>query len=569
VIYFDGKTRMTHTGPAVRTAAQVLVEQLHIQGVQRVFCVPGESYLAVLDALKDSGIEIVVCRNEGGAAMMAEAHGKATGRPGICFVTRGPGATNASGGIHIAQQDSTPMILFAGQVESYNRGRGAFQELDFAAVFGSMTKFTAEIDDPDRVAEYVTRGFREAMSGRPGPVVLALPHDMLSRNSAAPDGACVDETEISPAPEQLAELQTLLAQSQRPMLLLGGSRWDQPSCDAMMAFAKNFGIPAATGFRRAHLFDATHPNYAGDLGLGANPRLVARFKNSDLVIVAGGRPNELTQQGYTLFDLPEPRMKTVHLYPGAEEIGRVWRPTLGIHASPRAFAPALAALSASVPARDVSQARQEYLDWSEKPLSQTGPVNLSEIMIWLRGHLPADAMLTNGAGNYAAWIHRFYRFRRFGTQVAPISGFMGYGLPAALAMKSLYPERPVIVLAGDGDFLMTGQEFATAVQYRLPVIVIVYDNGCYGTIRMHQEREYPGRVSGTDLINPDFAAMARSFGGFGAAVEKTQDFAPAFLAAQASGQPAIIHVKYDAEGITPATTLSAIRAKALSGPGPL
>ena len=553
---------MTHTGPTARTAAQLLVEQLHIQGVQRVFCVPGESYLAVLDALKDSGIEVVVCRNEGGAAMMAEAHGKATGRPGICFVTRGPGATNASGGIHIAQQDSTPMILFAGQVETYNRGRGAFQELDFCAVFGSMTKFTAEIDDPDRVAEYVTRAFRETMSGRPGPVVLALPHDMLSRNSAAPDGAYVDEAEIAPAPEQLAELQGLLAQSRTPMLLLGGSRWNQPACDAMMRFAKNFGIPVATGFRRAHLFDATHPNYAGDLGLGANPKLVARFKNSDLVIVAGGRPNELTQQGYTLFDLPEPRMKTVHLYPQAGEIGRVWRPTLGIHASPRAFAPALAGLSPAQ-ARDVSQARQEYLGWSEEPTPQPGAVNLSEIMIWLRGHLPADAMLTNGAGNYAAWIHRFYRFRRFGTQVAPISGFMGYGLPAALAMKSLYRERPVIVLAGDGDFLMTGQEFATAMQYRLPVIVIVYDNGCYGTIRMHQEREYPGRVSGTALENPDFAAMAKSFGGFGATVEKTQDFAPAFLAAEASGMPSIIHVKYDAEGITPVTTLTAIREKAL------
>ena len=553
---------MTHTGPTARTAAQLLVEQLHIQGVQRVFCVPGESYLAVLDALKDSGIEVVVCRNEGGAAMMAEAHGKATGRPGICFVTRGPGATNASGGIHIAQQDSTPMILFAGQVETYNRGRGAFQELDFCAVFGSMTKFTAEIDDPDRVAEYVTRAFRETMSGRPGPVVLALPHDMLSRNSAAPDGAYVDEAEIAPAPEQLAELQGLLAQSRTPMLLLGGSRWNQPACDAMMRFAKNFGIPVATGFRRAHLFDATHPNYAGDLGLGANPKLVARFKNSDLVIVAGGRPNELTQQGYTLFDLPEPRMKTVHLYPQAEEIGRVWRPTLGIHASPRAFAPALAGLSPAQ-ARDVSQARQEYLGWSEEPTPQPGAVNLSEIIIWLRDHLPADAMLTNGAGNYAAWIHRFYRFRRFGTQVAPISGFMGYGLPAALAMKSLYRERPVIVLAGDGDFLMTGQEFATAMQYRLPVIVIVYDNGCYGTIRMHQEREYPGRVSGTALENPDFAAMAKSFGGFGATVEKTQDFAPAFLAAEASGMPSIIHVKYDAEGITPVTTLTAIREKAL------
>ena len=548
--------------PASRTAAQVLVDQLRIQGVSCVFCVPGESYLAVLDALKDSGIEIIVCRNEGGASMMAEAHGKATGRPGICFVTRGPGATNASGGIHIAQQDSTPMILFAGQVESYNRGRGAFQELDFCAVFGSMTKFTAEIDDPDRMADHVTRGFAEAMDGRPGPVVLALPHDMLSRNSAAPDGAYVGEDEIVPTPAQLAELQSLLAQSQRPMLLLGGSRWDQPACDAMMGFAKSFGIPVATGFRRAHLFDATHPNYAGDLGLGANPKLVARFKQSDLVIVAGGRPNELTSQGYTLFDLPQPQMKTVHLYPGAEEIGRVWRPHLGIHASPRAFAPALAALSPAQ-ARDVSQARQDYLDWSETPTPQPGAVNLSEIMIWLRGHLPADAMLTNGAGNYAAWIHRFYRFRRFGTQVAPISGFMGYGLPAALAMKSLYRERPVIVLAGDGDFLMTGQEFATAVQYGLPVIVIVYDNGCYGTIRMHQEREYPGRVSGTDLRNPDFAAMARSFGGFGATVETTEEFAPAFLAAQASGQPAIIHVKYDAEGITPVTTLTAIRQRAL------
>jgi len=548
--------------PVIRTAAQVLVDQLRIQGVQRVFCVPGESYLAVLDALKDSGIEVIVCRNEGGASMMAEAHGKATGRPGICFVTRGPGATNASGGIHIAQQDSTPIILFAGQVESYNRGRGAFQELDFCAVFGSMTKFTAEIDDPDRMAEYVARGFREAMSGRPGPVVLALPHDMLSRSSAAPNGAYVGEDEIVPAPGQLAELQSLLAQSQRPMLLLGGSRWDQQSCDAIMAFAESFGVPVATGFRRAHLFDATHPNYAGDLGLGANPKLVTRFKNSDLVIVAGGRPNELTSQGYTLFDLPQPQMKTVHLYPGAEEIGRVWRPHLGIHASPRAFAPALAALIPTQ-ARDVSQARQDYLGWSETPTPQPGPVNLSEIMIWLRGHLPADAMLTNGAGNYAAWIHRFYRFRRFGTQVAPISGFMGYGLPAALAMKSLYRERPVIVLAGDGDFLMTGQEFATAMQYGLPVIVIVYDNGCYGTIRMHQEREYPGRVSGTDLRNPDFAAMAQSFGGFGATVEKTEDFAPAFLAAEASGQPSIIHVKYDAEGITPVTTLTAIRQKAL------
>ena len=549
-----------------RTAAQVLVQQLRIQGVTRVFCVPGESYLAVLDALKDSGIEIIICRNEGGAAMMAEAHGKATGRPGICFVTRGPGATNASGGIHIAQQDSTPLILFAGQVETYNRGRGAFQELDFKAVFGSMTKFTAEIDDPDTVTDHITRAFTEAMNGRPGPVVLALPHDMLSLPSNATDGAYVEAVEIAPDAKQLEELQALLAQAQRPMLLLGGSRWDQESCDAIKVFAQNFGIPVATGFRRAHLFDATHPNYAGDLGLGANPKLVTRFKASDLVIVAGGRPNELTQQSYTLFDLPQPQMKAVHLYPGKEEIGRVWQPYLGIHASPRAFAPALAALKPTAHNRDVGAARQDYLDWSERPVPQPGAVNLSEIMIWLRGHLPAGATLTNGAGNYAAWIHRFYRFRRFATQVAPISGFMGFGLPAALAIKSLHPDRPAIVMAGDGDFLMTGQEFATAVQYRLPIIVIVYDNGCYGTIRMHQEREYPGRVSGTELVNPDFAAMARSFGGFGATVEKTEDFAPAFLKAETSGLPSIIHVKYDAEGITPMATLSAIREKSLKSP---
>ena len=558
-------TSQTSGHASGRTAAQVLVRQLRIQGVTRVFCVPGESYLAVLDALKDSGIEIIICRNEGGAAMMAESHGKVTGRPGICFVTRGPGATNASGGIHIAQQDSTPLILFAGQVESYNRGRGAFQELDFAAVFGSMTKFTAEIDDPDTVADHVTRAFTEAMNGRPGPVVLALPHDMLSRPSNAPDGAYVEAPEIAPGAPQLEQLQALLAQAQRPMLLLGGSRWDQEACDAIRTFAEAFGIPVATGFRRAHLFDATHPNYAGDLGLGPNPKLLARFKASDLVIVAGGRPNELTQQSYTLFDLPTPQMKTVHLYPGQEEIGQVWQPHLGIHASPRAFAPALAALKPNAHNRDVRAARQDYLDWSDQPTPQPGAVNLSEIMIWLRGHLPADATLTNGAGNYAAWIHRFYRFRRFATQVAPISGFMGYGLPAAVAIKCLYPQRPAIVLAGDGDFLMTGQEFATAMQYRLPIIVIVYDNGCYGTIRMHQEREYPGRVSGTELVNPDFAAMARSFGGFGATVEKTEDFAPAFAKAEASGLPSIIHVKYDAEGITPATTLSAIREKALKG----
>jgi acetolactate synthase-1/2/3 large subunit len=547
---------------ATRTAAQALVDQLRIQGVTQIFCVPGESYLPVLDALYDSGIAVTVCRNEGGASMMAEAYGKQTGRPGICFVTRGPGATNASGGIHIAQQDSTPMILFVGQVERENRGRDAFQEMDYRAFFGGMAKWVAEVNEPDRMGEMVARAFSTALAGRCGPVVLSLPHDVLPLVSQSPDAPFVEALETAPGPEQMAALEDLLAHSERPMLILGGGRWNETALAQIAAFAERFGIPVCTSFRRAHHFDPLHPNYAGDLGLGANPKLVARVKASDLVIAAGARLNELTSQGYTLFDIPAPKMKLVHAYPGVEEIGRVYQPHLGIHVAPRAFANALDKLQPRKPRADVSTAHQDYLDWSERPLPQPGAVNLSQIMIWLREHLPADAILCNGAGNYAGWIHRFYRFRRLGTQMGTVCGFMGYGVPAAVAMKTLYPQRRVLAINGDGDFLMNGQEFATAVQYKLPIIVLVFDNATFGTIRMHQEREYPGRVSATTLVNPDFAAMARSFGGFGATVEKTDDFAPAFLAAEASNLPAILHVKFDAEGITPTTTLSAIRASA-------
>ena len=362
----------------------------------------------------------------------------------------------------------------------------------------------------------------------------------------------------------MAALEDLLAQSQRPMLILGGGRWNDTAYAQIARFAERFGIPVCTSFRRAHLFDPLHPNYAGDLGLGANAKLVARVKASDLVIAAGARLNELTSQGYTLFDIPVPQMKLVHAYPGAEELGRVYRPHLAIHATPSAFAAALDGLQPRRAPLPVDAAHREYLDWSEKALPQPGAVNLSEIMVWLRGHLPADAILSNGAGNYSAWIHRFFRFRRFNTQMATVCGFMGYGVPAAVAMKALFPERKVLALAGDGDFLMTGQEFATAMQYRLPIIVLVFDNAILGTIRMHQEREYPGRVSATDLVNPDFAAMARAFGGFGATVEKTAEFAPAFRAAEESGLPALLHIKFDAEGITPSTTLSAIRSKSLN-----
>ncbi|HEY4076166.1 MAG TPA: thiamine pyrophosphate-binding protein [Rhizomicrobium sp.] len=551
-----------HTVAAARTAAQVLVDQLRIQGVDHVFCVPGESYLPVLDALHDSGIHVTVCRNEGGASMMAESYGKQTGRPGICFVTRGPGATNASGGIHVAQQDSTPMILFVGQVETENRGRDAFQEMDYRAFFGGLAKWVAEIDDPNRMAEYVGRAFSTSLAGRQGPVVLSLPHDMLPKPSHSTDTLRIESVETAPSATDIAALEELLAKSERPMLILGGGRWNEDALAQMARFAERFGIPVATSFRRAHHFDPLHPNYAGDLGLATNPKLVARVKASDLVIAAGARLNELTSQAYTLFDIPVPQMKLVHAYPGAEELGRVYRPHLAIHAAPQAFA---AALDSLTPCRthDVAPEHQAYLDFSERGTAQPGDVNLSEIMIWLRKHLAADAILCNGAGNYAGWIHRFYRFRRFNTQIGTVCGFMGYGVPAAVAMKRLYPQRTVLAVNGDGDFLMNGQEFATAAQYGLPIIVLVFDNSMFGTIRMHQEREYPGRVSATTLHNPDFAAMARSFGGFGATVQKTAEFADAFRAAEASGLPSIIHVKFDGDGISPTTTLTALRQNAL------
>jgi acetolactate synthase-1/2/3 large subunit len=547
------------------SAAHILVEQLIAQRISHVFCVPGESYLAVLDALYDSGIQVTVCRNEGGAAMMAEAHGKATGRPGICFVTRGPGATNASAGIHIAHQDSTPVILFVGQVERRSKDRDAFQELDYRAVFGSMTKWTAEIGEASRMAEYVGRAFSTAMAGRPGPVVLALPRDMLTGKADLAEMHYIDALETAPAAADMAALEDMIAGAERPLLLLGGGRWNEAACAHIARFAENFQMPVMTSYRRSPLFHPLHPNYAGDLGLAPNPKLLARVKASDLVIAAGARLNETTSQGYTLFDIPVPHTRLVHVYPGAEELGRIYRPALAMHASPRPFAEALAKLAPRGPARwadQVAAAHAEYLAWGETPVPQPGAVNLSAIMIWLREHLPDDAILCNGAGNYASWIHRFYRFRHFGTQIAPISASMGYGMPSAVAMKLLHPERKVVSINGDGDFLMNGQEFATAVQYKLPIVVLIFDNSLYGTIRMHQEREYPGRVIATELVNPDFAAYARSFGGFGATVEKTGDFAAAFEEAEASGLPSIVHVKYDGEGITPVSTLSGLRGQA-------
>jgi acetolactate synthase-1/2/3 large subunit len=550
-----------------RTGAEVLIDQLVAHGVRHVFCVPGESYIAALDALHDRPIAVTVCRQEGGAAMMAEAVGKATGRPGICFVTRGPGATNAAAGVHVARQDSTPMILFVGQIAREMREREAFQELDYRAVFGSIAKWATEIDDPSRIPELISRAFHAATNGRPGPVVIALPEDMLIERVSVRDAPPFEPVETWPGATDMSRLQKLLWAAARPIVLAGGSRWSERATGALQRFAERFALPVATTFRRAHLFDALHPCYAGDLGIGPNPKLAARIKAADLVLLIGGRLGELPSQRYTLFDIPGPRQSLVHVHPGVEELGRVYRPELAIHAAPTAFAAALEGLEPPPTLRwrdETAAAHGDFLAWTEHPTALPGAVNLGEIIAALRDALPADALICNGAGNFSIWVHRYHRYRQYGTQVAPISGSMGYGVPAAVAMKRLYPERTVIAYAGDGDFLMTGQEFATAVQYDLPIIVIVVDNGMYGTIRMHQERDYPGRVVGTALRNPDFAAYARAFGGFGTTIARTEEFAPSFAAAQHSGKPAILHLKIDPEAITPTTTLAAIRTGALN-----
>jgi acetolactate synthase-1/2/3 large subunit len=447
------------------------------------------------------------------------------------------------------------------------REREAFQELDYRAVFGSVAKWVTEIDDPARIPELVSRAFYTATSGRPGPVVIALPEDMLTERVNVPDAPPFTPVETAPGTPQMQELQQLLHAARRPILLAGGSRWSESATAELARLAERFALPVATTFRRAHLFDQLHPNYAGDLGIGANPKLIEYIKAADLVILVGGRLGEMPSQRYTLLDIPGPRpgQALVHVHPSAEELGRVYHPTLAIHAAPTAFADALKTLTppAELPWRDDAKAlHAAYLAFTEKPTTVPGAVNLGEIVVALRDMLPADAVICNGAGNFSVWVHRYHRYRRYGTQLAPNAGSMGYGVPAAIAMQRLAPDRTVIAYAGDGDFMMTGQEFATAVQYNLPIVVILADNGMYGTIRMHQEREYPARVVATELRNPDFAALARAYGGFGATVEKTADFAEAFAAARASGKPAILHLKVDPQAITPATTLDGIRQKA-------
>jgi len=552
-------------GEALRTGGQILIDQLVAQGVERAYCVPGESYLAALDAMDGSPIEVIVCRQEAGAAMMALTEGRLTGRPGICFVTRGPGAMNAAHGVHIAEHDSAPMILFVGQVERAMLGRGAFQEMDYRAVFASTAKLATQIETAAQIPEIVQRAFHIALQGRPGPVVIALPEDMLTEMAAATDAPRVEPAPIWPGLTQMAELQKMLWAAGRPIAILGGGGWTKRASAAFTRFAERFDLPVIGSFRRSSLFDGEHDNFAGEIGYSVNPKLKARVEAADLVLLVGSRMSEAAAQGYTLFSIPSPRQRLIHVHADADEIGRNYHPALGVVATSPEFCAALEGVEPPTAIRwsaETRAARADYLAWSDEAPANPGRVQLGEIMLALRRRSP-DAIFTNGAGNFSIWVGRFLRFRGIEQQLGPTSGSMGFGLPAAIAAQRLFPKRTVVCFAGDGDFLMNGQEFATAVQYGLPVIVVVIDNGMYGTIRMHQERMYPGRVIGTALRNPDFAALARAFGGHGETIEETAEFLPAYERALASGLPSILHVKVDPEAITPATTLSAIRAQAL------
>ncbi|MGF6872495.1 thiamine pyrophosphate-binding protein [Paraburkholderia sp. MM5477-R1] len=554
----------SHT--ARTTGARLVVEALLTHGVERVFCVPGESFLAVLDSLHDETgrIQTIVCRHEAAAANMAEALGKLTGRPGVALVTRGPGATHASIGVHTAFQDSTPMILLIGQCAREHLDREAFQEIDYRRMFGQMAKWVAQIDDPKRIPEYLSHAFHTATSGRPGPVVLALPEDVLSNAcDAVPGAPAYHRVAASPSAAQIAKLRELLEGAQRPMVIAGGSGWTAAACADLRRFIENWQLPIGLAFRFQDTFDNEHPNYAGDVGLGINPALAQRIRDADLLLALGPRLGEATTNGYTLLDIPKTKQTLVHVHQGAEELGRVYAADLPIVSGMPELAAMLAELQPSSSGRlawagAAEEAHRAYLDW-RKPRPIPGDVQMGEVIQQLRAHLPDDAILTNGAGNYATWLHRHFSYRHFRSQLAPTSGAMGYGVPAALAAKSLYPQRAVVALAGDGCFMMAAQELATAMQYDLRVLFIVVNNSQFGTIRMHQERHYPHRVHGTGLTNPDFAAFARSFGAHGETVERTGDFLPALQRAIESQLPAVIEIRMPQEASTPAATLEMIR----------
>jgi acetolactate synthase I/II/III large subunit len=550
----------------MRTGGRILVDNLLAQGVDLAFCVPGESYLAVLDALYDvrDRLRLIVCRQEGGAAYMAEAYGKLTGRPGIVFVTRGPGASNAAIGIHTAAQDSTPLIAFVGQIGGDVVDREAFQEVDYRQMFGSVAKWAAQIDRAERIPEYIARAFRVALSGRPGPVVLALPEDMLAATADIEDAPRSVVAPVHPATEQMREVASLLGRARRPLVLLGGSGWSAEACADVARFAENNALPVACAFRNQDAFDNRHPNYAGDVGIGINPKLAARVREADVLLVVGERLGEMVTSGYALLEPPIPKQTLIHVHPGADELGRVYQPALAIEAGVGPFCAALARLDridATVWAGSAAAAHASYREW-QTPRPMPGQVDLWQIVATLRDRLPEDAILANGAGNYVSWLARLYRYPRYRTQLAPYNGSMGYGVPAAIAAKAVHPDRTVLSWNGDGCFLMNGQELATAVQYDLAIVFVVIDNGMYGTIRMHQERNYPRRVYGTTLDNPDFAALARAYGATGETVSRTEEFAPALDRALAANRPSLLHLLVDSQAVTMNATIDDLRRQA-------
>jgi acetolactate synthase-1/2/3 large subunit len=551
-----------------RTGGQILVDALRVNGVDLVYCVPGESYLAVLDALyARPEMRVVTCRHEAGAANMAEADGKLTGRPGICFVTRAPGATHAGTGVATAMQDSTPLILFVGQVPRGVRGREAFQEIDYPQMFGGIAKWVAEIDDPRRIPELVTRAFRTALSGRPGPVVLALPEDVLRAEADVADLAAARASGAHPGDDELARLREMLTAAKRPLMILGGSGWDAEACAAIRRFAARAELVTVCSFRRQALFDHRDERYAGDLGLGVDPALARRVRDADVILAVGTRLGDVATGGYALLDAPRPRQRLIHVHADPNELGRVYEPDLAINATPRHIAHALDRLEPIDGGRWRAWRAAARRDYEEtlRPSLPGGALDLAGIVRFLSDRLPEDAILCNGAGNFATWLHRFFTYKRFGTQLAPTAGAMGYGVPAAVAAKLRHPERVALAFAGDGDFMMSGHELATALQEDAPIVVVLLNNGMLATIRMHQERAYPGRAIATTLRNPDFVALARAYGAHATLVERTEQFAPALEAALTAGVPALLELRVDPEILTPRTTLAALRSAATRG----
>ncbi|MCP3687193.1 MAG: thiamine pyrophosphate-binding protein [Gammaproteobacteria bacterium] len=550
---------------STRTGAQVLIDALDINRVDLIFSIPGESFLAALDALYDKpSIELITCRQEGGAAYMAEAYGKLTGKPGICFVTRGPGATNASCGLHVAMQDSTPMILLIGQIARKDQDREAFQELDYRRMFSQVAKWVAQIEDASRIPEYLNRAFATATSGRPGPVVLALPEDMLLDNTAVTDARPWQTVATHPAATDVEKSVAMLAAAKRPLIIIGGSGWSESTRLDLQEFVEKASLPVINAFRCQDYIDHNHSSYIGDLGIGVNPTLTETIRAADCLLVIGARLGDMTTGGFELIDIPTPSQTMIHVHAGADELGHIYQPELAINASATTFIPQLKIYQLSAENLGTRQkllraARQSFENWS-KPVQVEGPLQLAEIIQTIQHNTASDSIICNGAGNSTGWLHRFYRLHEYRTQLAPTSGTMGYGLPAAVAAKILFPQRTVVAFAGDGEFMTNGQELATAMQYDANVIVVVINNGTYGTIRLHQEREFPGRVIGTDIVNPDFCTLATAYGMQSELVTKTADFAAAFERAKAATRSALIEVKIDANLLTPTLTVSALRA---------